>query len=416
MTAREISPLKVLFLIDTGDRRYLPDRFESAHWVIAPEVLDFRKLASRIEHIDRLATAHDADLVLYSQNEQVGKRAGIGAVHQRLGLGYSSVSAIDRLGPDAERVQMRACFDAFVCCDREMQCSTPPPGEGRGQSGRNGSFSLVFDTEQIGGVMYGLPRILSLLARYDIRATFFATNLVNRVFPGLFNTICRFGHELAPHGLFHEHLSPLGLDEQQSRIQAMIDEMGRRPHGANFIFRMNEDTVNALIRLDMSYFVFFDTNYYRLISYPKRPTAPVRVRCASGEIWAIPISVETYGLPWFAIRNMLDTALVTSRRCGFPHVSVLMHPFRDGSTSNLKVTEAIIRYLVGKGLEPIALAELVQRLDPMAAHTSGPIDRRRMLETHRPSVSWPSTRWDVGGFVPHTAMSILNKVTGRSIF
>ena len=416
MTKSKMYPNNVLFLVDIDDSTYLDLSQTSDHWNIVSEVLDFRDLHTSIDRIGNLAKAHDIDFLLYSKNDQVGKRIGIGTIHQQLVLGYSSISAIDRGKDVVRREQTQACHRDFLQCDGSFQCEpgeilsreSPPAG--------TGTFSLVFDTEQLGGVRYGLPRLLSLLGVHRIRATFFVTNLVNRVYANLFDTLADLGHELAPHGLCHEHLSPLAIDQQVSRLQTMIDGLGTQPTGANFIFRMNLNTITAFIRSAIRYFVYFDTNYYRLISYPKRPTQPTLVQHDEGQIWAIPISVQTYGLPWFSIRNMLDTAIEQGRISGFEHISVLMHPFRDGSLQNIDTTKRIIDHLLATGLQPVTLSDLEADLSENTSVDPRPCEPERMIDTFRPPVSWPTTRWDFMGFLPQTAMSVVRKIRKGSLF
>ena len=101
MQDSERFPNNVLFVVDVEDGEYLDLSRESRHWNIVPEILDFNELHGSIDRLEQLAKAHDIDFLLYSQNDQVAKRIGIGRVHQQLGLGYSSVSAIDRGDDDA---------------------------------------------------------------------------------------------------------------------------------------------------------------------------------------------------------------------------------------------------------------------------------------------------------------------------
>lgn len=416
MANLKVFPTNVLFLVDVEDSAYLDVSQQSDFWNIVPEVLDFQKLHTSIDRIGGLAKKHDIDFLLYSRNDQVGKRVGIGAIHQQLVLGYSSISAIDR-GKDAvRREQTQACHRDFLRCNGSFHCE---PGEKltrQPHPAGTGTFSLIFDTEQLGGVRYGLPRLISLLGVHRIRATFFVTNLVNRVYTNLFEVLTGLGHELAPHGLCHEHLTPLSIEEQVAQLQAMIDGLGTQPAGANFIFRMNSDTITAFIRSAIRYFVYFDTNYYRLISYPKRPTRPTLIQHEEGRIWAIPISVQTYGLPWFSIRNMLNTAIEQGRESGFEHISVLMHPFRDGSLQNIDVTRRIIDHLLARGLQPVTLSDVEADLSENSSVAPRPCDPERMIDTFRPPVSLPSTRWDFMGFLPQTAMSIVRKIKKGSLY
>ncbi|MCB8937318.1 MAG: polysaccharide deacetylase [Ardenticatenaceae bacterium] len=67
------------------------------------------------------------------------------------------------------------------------------------------------------GARVGLPRVLALLARYDIRATFFVPGVVVERYPELVRQIQANGHELGHHG--YTHVSPLKLTYEEERAQ-----------------------------------------------------------------------------------------------------------------------------------------------------------------------------------------------------
>jgi len=82
---------------------------------------------------------------------------------------------------------------------------------------------------------------LSVLRRYDAKATFFVVGELCARHPELVNDIARAGHALAGHGYTHRRfteLSPAELRDELERTQALLPESGRRrpfvrpPHGA----------------------------------------------------------------------------------------------------------------------------------------------------------------------------------------
>lgn len=85
------------------------------------------------------------------------------------------------------------------------------------------------------GVRAGLPRILAMLARQGLRATFFTPAHTARNFPAALEAIVRAGHEVAAHGLLHE--SPVGLpiEEERDLLHRSLEELeaitGDRPRG-----------------------------------------------------------------------------------------------------------------------------------------------------------------------------------------
>ena len=59
------------------------------------------------------------------------------------------------------------------------------------------------------GSRAGKPRILDLLRRYDIKASFFVPGVVARLYPDEQTQIVAEGHEIGMHGWIHERTSPL---------------------------------------------------------------------------------------------------------------------------------------------------------------------------------------------------------------
>ena len=65
------------------------------------------------------------------------------------------------------------------------------------------------------GPLAGVPRILSILDRIGIRATFFTPGYTALRYPSVVRDIVAAGHEIAHHGFMHETLE--GVDEPTER-------------------------------------------------------------------------------------------------------------------------------------------------------------------------------------------------------
>lgn len=79
-----------------------------------------------------------------------------------------------------------------------------------------------------------LPRILDLLARTDVRATFFVEGLNAELYPDALREIAAAGHEVAYHGWQHERwadLDPRAERESLTRGVEAMDALGLRPVG-----------------------------------------------------------------------------------------------------------------------------------------------------------------------------------------
>lgn len=82
---------------------------------------------------------------------------------------------------------------------------------------------------------HAIPRILALLAKHDIAATFFIPGFSAITFPDLTRQIRDAGHEIGHHGHFHESPARLSEDEERSvllqGLEALDDVAGVRPVG-----------------------------------------------------------------------------------------------------------------------------------------------------------------------------------------
>ncbi len=252
----------VLIIADPEDIQYLNTSRLSADWNIYWEVLDYSKLSDSIERLRENVLMNDIDFVLYSRNDQVENRINIGSVTNRLRIGYSSFSGIDQ---QFRTLEMQTLYEDFFNFNNDINFDISenilPNEDLRNYSG---TFSLIFDVEQFGCVRYGLTRILPLLKRYDIKATFFITNLMKKIYPQFLDVIFTEEHEIAIHGNFHEYISTFDQFGQRHLIDMMIKDINVKIFGANFIGRMNKDTVSSLIENNIGYFVYPALNHYRL--------------------------------------------------------------------------------------------------------------------------------------------------------
>jgi peptidoglycan/xylan/chitin deacetylase (PgdA/CDA1 family) len=86
------------------------------------------------------------------------------------------------------------------------------------------------------GAQTGLPRILELLDRYQIPASFFIPAVSAIIHPEMIPAILKRGrHEIGVHGWIHESLAPLEEAEEERLLNQAIDYLskasGKRPVG-----------------------------------------------------------------------------------------------------------------------------------------------------------------------------------------
>jgi len=90
-------------------------------------------------------------------------------------------------------------------------------------------------SHQAYGPLAGVPRILDLLARRGVRATFFVPGYSAHRYPLVVRAIAEAGHEIAHHSYFHENT--IGMDARTEAdmidlgLAALSDVAGVRPAG-----------------------------------------------------------------------------------------------------------------------------------------------------------------------------------------
>jgi peptidoglycan/xylan/chitin deacetylase (PgdA/CDA1 family) len=400
----------VLVIADPADAEFLDAALSSKQWNIFLKIVDYERLYKSARELRDAVNQNAIDFLAFSRNDQVCNRVATAPMVAKLRTGYTTFSGID----EAQRIeQMAQCFEDFVKCDNMVHYDgTGASGTGPGNTQGERTFSLVFDLEQIGGVKYGLPRILALLDQYKIRATFFMTDIINTVYPNCSRLIAERGHEVGLHGLWHEDLRDVELLGQKKCIDLAKSRMAEDCRGANYLYRTDVNTVNALIANQLDYVICQPSGYYRYFGYPE-PPEPVHIEAGEGAIYSLPISIDIYGLPWLLTKNTVDASLAAAKRQRFLHLTVLCHLFRDAAVRNKERTEKLLRYLVvTKGLTPVTLSDLldnVRRSDSVRRIEVANIFVNRSKSRIRP----PRTREDVIGCVPQNFLHLMRILSGR---
>lgn len=90
-------------------------------------------------------------------------------------------------------------------------------------------------SHQAYGPLTGMPRILDLLARRGVRATFFCPGFTAERYPDLLRRVRDEGHEIAHHGYLHESVAGMTVAQEATMIDRGLDALekviGGRPVG-----------------------------------------------------------------------------------------------------------------------------------------------------------------------------------------
>jgi peptidoglycan/xylan/chitin deacetylase (PgdA/CDA1 family) len=96
------------------------------------------------------------------------------------------------------------------------------------------SSRMSLMTHQAYGPRVGVPRLLRLLERQQVRATFFVPGFTADTYPDMVRQIIDGGHEVAHHGYLHEPMQGISAEAEAEYIDRgleALDRLGVRPTG-----------------------------------------------------------------------------------------------------------------------------------------------------------------------------------------
>jgi peptidoglycan/xylan/chitin deacetylase (PgdA/CDA1 family) len=255
-----------------------------------------------------------------------------------------------------------------------LASSTVPPGPISWPPGVTAAACLTFDMDaeaavltadiasiarmtpmshQSYGPLVGVPRILALLKRHGVTATFFIPGYSAHRYPDVVRAVAEAGHEIAHHSYFHENT--IGMDEKTEAamidlgLRALHDVAGVRPQGYRApMWEMNFHTPRLLaergFRWDSS---LMDSDHPYALAVDGLPDALVEVPVSWGlddwEQYAFLPGLIGSGViesPAKAL-EMWTLELDAMHRLGAAFV-LCCHPFLSGRPSRAEALERLI--------------------------------------------------------------------------
>ncbi|MCD2158050.1 polysaccharide deacetylase [Rhodococcus cerastii] len=238
--------------------------------------------------------------------------------------------------------------------------------------GRMGAIS-----HQSYGPLVGVPRILAMLSRHQVRATFFVPGYTADRYPSVIRAIADAGHEIAHHSYLHEPMTTLTAGEEADMLdlglRALADAAGVRPTGFRApMWELNFRTPQLLADRGFLYdSSLMDTEHpYRLIADPGAPEPdtlielPVSWGLDDWEQYAFIPGIFGCGIiedPAKALSAWTQELRGIHRYGGlFNHTS---HPFLSGRPSRLDALETLLeRMLALDGMWVSTLEDIARHI------------------------------------------------------
>ncbi len=240
--------------------------------------------------------------------------------------------------PNDARCAVALSFD----CDHE----TFELGSGRAAIGRLswGEF----------GRRKGVPRVLDVLARHEVAASFFIPAVAGLIEPDALKPIVDADHEIGVHGWIHENTSLLDRETERELLlrarDALADMTGNVPVGhraANW--DLSTHTIDLVAEAGFSYdsSLMSDDDCYELVSDGK-PTGLVEIPVdwVRDDAVYLLFNREPPTRPWMSPEDVLDVfrrefdmAFDEGGVC-----QLVMHPFVIGYRSRIWILDSLIQH------------------------------------------------------------------------
>jgi peptidoglycan-N-acetylglucosamine deacetylase len=228
------------------------------------------------------------------------------------------------------------------------------------------------------GPLVGVPRILDLLARHELTATFFVPGYSAHRYPTAVRAIAEAGHEIAHHSYFHENT--IGMDERTEAamldlgLRALWDVAGVRPAGYRApMWEMNYHTPRLLAERGMRYdSSLMDADHPYVLAVDESPTAATLVEVPVS--WGLDDWEQYAFLPGLIGSGVIESPakalemwtleVEAMHRIGAAFV-LCCHPFLSGRPSRAEALERLIARM--KALPGLWITTVGE----VASHTAG---------------------------------------------
>jgi peptidoglycan/xylan/chitin deacetylase (PgdA/CDA1 family) len=237
------------------------------------------------------------------------------------------------------------------------------------------------------GARVAVPRILKLLAEYDVLSTFFVPGHTAESFPETVESIVDAGHEVGHHGYGHEDPSTQTPDEERRSLEkglAVLERfIGRAPRGYR---SPSWDYSDATLPLLLEYGFLYDSSLFAGDFHPYHPRLgdqvgieePLRMG-EEVDIWEFPVDFSLDDWPHFTFNfdplrvglsapskvleiwtGDLDYMVEHEERGVF---TVTMHPQVIGRGHRMAMLERLIQHVLSNSSARLArLGDLAEEL------------------------------------------------------
>jgi peptidoglycan/xylan/chitin deacetylase (PgdA/CDA1 family) len=217
------------------------------------------------------------------------------------------------------------------------------------------------------GAVVGAPRLLAMFRRFEIITTWCVPTHTMQTFPDAFAAVVGDGHEIAAHGVYHEYIPSLDVEEERRllELQVSLHEsiLGRRPRGYRSpALDITDHTLDLLAELGFEW----DSSLMGRDFEPYRPRLVTQVDLERGNSFGPASSLVEFPVSWAlddfpelesfkgsalmqsnetVLRRWVDSFDFAYERCPGAVMTWTLHPQTIGRAHNLVMLERFLDHV-----------------------------------------------------------------------
>jgi peptidoglycan/xylan/chitin deacetylase (PgdA/CDA1 family) len=230
---------------------------------------------------------------------------------------------------------------------------------------RSSSQSLLSRGEF--GAEVGVPRLLELFGRYEITTTWCIPTHTMQTFPDAVARIRDAGHEIGAHGVYHEYVPKLDIDEERRLLELQLrlhhELLGTRPRGYRSpALDVTDNTLNLLAEFGFDW----DSSLMGRDFTPYRPRMVTSIDRELGNTFGPPSAVLEIPVSWYLddfpeletfpgnpvmqshqvlLARWIDTFDYAYQRCEGAVLTFCLHPQTIGRAQNMLLLERFLDHV-----------------------------------------------------------------------
>jgi peptidoglycan-N-acetylglucosamine deacetylase len=233
------------------------------------------------------------------------------------------------------------------------------------------------------GAAVGVPRLLETFERYGVSTTWCVPTHTMRTFPDQVEAIALRGHEIAAHGVYHEYVPKLEVDEERRLLELQLaihqEVLGRRPRG--YRSPAFDHTPHTLPLLE-EYGFEWDSSLMGRDFEAYRPRLVERFDREQGNTFGPELGLLELPVSWYlddfpelenhaasppmqstdvVLRRWIDTFDFGYERCPGGMMAITLHPQTIGRAQNLLMLERFLDHVSAR--DGVWFAQLSQIAD-----------------------------------------------------